>query len=384
MQIWCASGNDMSGVAIEGADAGDGPATLSGAGADSPEGELRTGRKPAAHLRVVSEGEPDVAGEMTAEAVSADAPVRSGAAIRAARENLGLELEQVSRETRIHINHLRAIEDMTPNLLGAPVYAKGYIRNYARYLRLDPEATLAQYLRECAILADPQKQEIAPTAAKPPGKRPRGPVLALVAAGLVIGGGVAWVLTSPRRVAPPAAEVPAGAPVTGAAAPATAQAGPALKLVAVSRARIEVRGADGTKFLARSFSPGESYNPRVGAGWTVTTPDGAAFEWRLGDVSLGLLAPEGGPVYAQSVDLALARQPVLTEAPPEALAPAPGPAPGAAPTRAAPREATRTAAPPPAASPPDIGAPASAPPAAGAAPEEIDPSLLAYPTTPPQ
>jgi len=31
--------------------------------------------------------------------------------IRAARENTGFTLEQVSRETRVHISHLRAIEE---------------------------------------------------------------------------------------------------------------------------------------------------------------------------------------------------------------------------------------------------------------------------------
>jgi cytoskeleton protein RodZ len=87
---------------------------------------------------------------------------RIGAIIRATRENLGYSMEQVSKETRVHLSHLRAIEDMTPNLLGAPVYAKGYIRSYARHLGLDENATLERYLRECAILKDPEKQTIAP------------------------------------------------------------------------------------------------------------------------------------------------------------------------------------------------------------------------------
>ena len=51
---------------------------------------------------------------------------------------------------------------MTPNMLGAPVYAKGYIRAYARHLGLDESTTLDRYLKECAILKDPEKQDIAP------------------------------------------------------------------------------------------------------------------------------------------------------------------------------------------------------------------------------
>jgi hypothetical protein len=144
---------------------------------------------------------------------------------------------------------------------------------------------------------------------------------------------------------------------------ATAPIAPPLHFVAVKAARIEVRGADGTKFLAREFAPGESYMPRVGAGWTVTTSDGSAFEWRLGDESLGLLAPEG-PVYAQSVDVAAQRTPItppvvpetesLTPSPLDANARVPAPAAaGAAPATpgaaaAAPRPAVVAAAPKPA------------------------------------
>ena len=65
--------------------------------------------------------------------------MRIGAVIKATRENLGYSLDQVSKEIRVHLSHLRAIEDMTPNLLGAPVYAKGYIRAYARHLGLDEQ-----------------------------------------------------------------------------------------------------------------------------------------------------------------------------------------------------------------------------------------------------
>src|SRR5262249_132487 len=112
-------------------------------------------RRAAPHLRVV----PDNETPALEPAVSLNRPgMRMGAVIKAARENMGLQLEQVSKETRIHLSHLRAIEEMTPALLGAPVYAKGYIRNYARHLKLDPDLTLKRYLSECAILADPAKQ----------------------------------------------------------------------------------------------------------------------------------------------------------------------------------------------------------------------------------
>jgi hypothetical protein len=114
------------------------------------------------------------------------------------------------------------------------------------------------------------------------------------------------------------------------AAPADA---PRLSILALKREVLEVHSADGTKFVHRFFSPGESYIPRVGSGWTVSTPNGAAFEWRLGGRSLGLFA-ESGPVDALSVDsvapaagsrgpqIALPQAPAPPKAPPAPELPA--------------------------------------------------------------
>jgi hypothetical protein len=74
-----------------------------------------------------------------------------------------------------------------------------------------------------------------------------------------------------------------------------------LRVVALKRERIEISSRDTPKFVDRYFEPGEEYFMSVGNDWTVSTPDGAAFEWRAGDTSLGLLA-NAGPVKAQRID----------------------------------------------------------------------------------
>lgn len=348
-----------------------------------PDGDGKGGRKSAPHLRVVSDNSDE-------DGTVRSAPsIRAGAVLRQSRENLGLTLEQVSKDTRITISHLRAIEDMTPSLLGAKVYAEGHIRTYARHLKLNADDLLGQYRAECAILADPVKTEIEPVG---PVRKTNivGPLIGVAVVAALGAAGYYFVTqtnqpstTAARETAAtPAAGVPAVAPVE-AAGPSVAA--PLLRIVALRRARVEIRGADGTKFLARYFEPGEDYPPRVGAGWTVTTNDGGAFEWRLGDSSLGLLAPEGGPVYAQSVDAALTREPLPMS--PEALAPspvdanatapitgptagAPGASPAAAPPRPRPRPAAVTppveAATPPAPAPVQVAPPHAADPAAPA------------------
>jgi cytoskeletal protein RodZ len=274
----------------------------------------------ASHLRVVAANE--TAGETGSPEPAAQ---RIGSVMRAQRQHLGYDLDAVSKETRIAVSHLRAIEDMTPNVIGQPVYVKGHIRTYARHLKMDPDAVLSQYKDECALLADPEKQDIAPPVSTR--KLPVAiPAFGLLIVALVGAGGVYAVMQanggkSPSAKAATHSTYPASAAAVDAS---TVPVAPPLHIVAIKEARIEVRGADGTKFLARSFAPGESYSPRVGAGWTVTTSDGSAFEWRLGDQSLGLLAPEG-PVYAQSVDLAMKREPVAPPVVPDAEPTVPSP-----------------------------------------------------------
>ena len=339
-------------------------------------------RRPAPHLRVVTDA--DI--ELAAPAVHQ----RIGDEIRAARENTGFTLEQVSRETRVHISHLRAIEEMTPGLLGAPVYAKGYIKSYARFLGMDEQTTLDRYLSECAaILKDPEKIEISQPASSKTRKLPVAvPVLGILVVALV-GGGAMLMLNGGDKstsVITDASNTTPGAGVT--AEPAA----PQLRIVSLKRAMLEVRSAKGDKYVHRYYNPGEVFIVRVGAGFTVSAEDGSAFEWRLGDQSLGLFQAEGGPVYSQSVDNASQRQPIVVAPPvdPNAVAPphdpaldAYPPAPGA-PTATAANPAPANSAPakpkPPKPQPtPATNTAPAAPKPDVAAPPVHDPALDAYP-----
>jgi hypothetical protein len=162
---------------------------------------------------------------------------------------------------------------------------------------------------------------------------------------------------------------------------------PQLRIVALKRSMLEVRSAKGDKYVHRYYNPGEFFVVRVGAGFTVSAEDGSAFEWRLGDQSLGLLQEAGGPVFSANVDQAAQRPPIVT-APPDielvasdtdanALTPPGQPAAGASPAPAPARPRPRPATPPAAST-----ATPSAPPAATPAPAQApvrDPALDAYP-----
>lgn len=68
-----------------------------------------------------------------------------GQRFRAAREARGLTLPEVAEQVRIRAVYLAAIEDEDWNSIGAPVYIRGFLRTYARYLGLDAEEAVAEF-----------------------------------------------------------------------------------------------------------------------------------------------------------------------------------------------------------------------------------------------
>ncbi len=69
-----------------------------------------------------------------------------GHILREARENKGLTLEDVQANTRINVRYLTALETGQYSKLPTPVHARGFLRNYARFLGLDPQPLLDRYL----------------------------------------------------------------------------------------------------------------------------------------------------------------------------------------------------------------------------------------------
>jgi len=68
-----------------------------------------------------------------------------GQILRQARENKGLSLEEAFEQTRINAAYLEALENGDYSVLPSPTHAKGFLRNYARFLGLDPKPLLDRY-----------------------------------------------------------------------------------------------------------------------------------------------------------------------------------------------------------------------------------------------
>lgn len=74
----------------------------------------------------------------------------TGAALRAARLERGISLEQVEAETNIRLRYLAAVEDGSWDKLPGEVFIRGIIRTYGNYLGLDGQELVRQYRQETA------------------------------------------------------------------------------------------------------------------------------------------------------------------------------------------------------------------------------------------
>ena len=68
-----------------------------------------------------------------------------GTILREARETKGLTAVQVQERTRISARFIEAMEDGRYQDLPTPVHVRGFLKNYARFLGLDPQPLLARY-----------------------------------------------------------------------------------------------------------------------------------------------------------------------------------------------------------------------------------------------
>ena len=66
--------------------------------------------------------------------------VMAARVLRQARLARGESLETVAGRTRIHVQYLEALEnDSPPRAFPSPIYARLFLRTYARYLGLEEE-----------------------------------------------------------------------------------------------------------------------------------------------------------------------------------------------------------------------------------------------------
>lgn len=141
-----------------------------------------------------------------------------GQTLKEAREKRGLTLEAAEEATKIRRRYLKALEEENIKLLPEEVYSVGFLKNYARFLGLDPEPLV----HELKNLYPPTREE--PLEYVPPVQAPlrrRRPfllaVVILIAAALAV---YLFREAPPANEPPPAYEPPAAEEDTSVPPPA--------------------------------------------------------------------------------------------------------------------------------------------------------------------
>jgi cytoskeleton protein RodZ len=181
----------------------------------------------------------------TGEAVSPPLPDSSapgaavqtpGALLQQERIRRGLSVQQSAEGLHLDIWIVEAIESNHFLALGAPVYAKGYLRKYASMLGLAPDVILARYEALTDTPAVPTPVPVITTTPPPRPKWPKYLAWSLLAAAIIGVGFVAFnfLMPAPEPVTDMAA--PESTPVAelqSAPPPATALAAPERRPVSV-------------------------------------------------------------------------------------------------------------------------------------------------------
>jgi curved DNA-binding protein CbpA len=127
---------------------------------DEPEPELSAPASASAPEPAASADEPDsepalpepqsvsAAPAPLEEVATLEEGVYDGRALRATRQHLGLELDEIAELTKIGERYLRLIEANRFADLPAPVYLRGFLREFAKALRLEPGLVVESYMEQ--------------------------------------------------------------------------------------------------------------------------------------------------------------------------------------------------------------------------------------------
>ena len=212
-----------------------------------------------------------------------------GADLRNAREHAGLSLPELAARTRIPQRTLRAIEENDFSNIPPGVFARSFIRTYAREVGVDPDEAVAQYRSMTEPVVEPSDEPEPEVAVErirrfvPDFHEPSpGWGYALIAAALLIG------LTAVNRYATqdgPEAVAADSAPRAAAPAnspPPVATTGGGVQMEMRAQGPCWVRAVvDGQLAFARLMQPGETETLSGERDITVRVGDPAALAYSI-------------------------------------------------------------------------------------------------------
>lgn len=195
-----------------------------------------------------------------------------GTWLRSQREHRDVSLREIADETRISIRYLQALEEDRFDILPAPVFARGFLREYARFVGLDADEVVTFYMSAIGK-AETEERAEQPVVTKVAAS-PWSSVILLIAAivALLVLVGLFSFLAKQRErnelAAPPVSQAPspAATPILPPAVVAEPEAVAAeeppsapivVTLELIERCWVEVK-VDGVQRISENYVAGES------------------------------------------------------------------------------------------------------------------------------
>ena len=279
-----------------------------------------------------------------------------GENLRRERELRGIDLREMADATKISIRFLQAIEQDRVDILPGGIFPRAFVRQYAKYLGLDAERLVAEFVYAHGGETAPRKD--ARASVRVDQGPPRGLILLAVALGLLglVGWKVRGLGKSPQPPAIPSVAAPGATfaydrvypPPSGAAsgAPHTAAGTMVLTVLARRSSWVEAR-VDGTTVLNRVLKGGESQRLEARQEVLLSVGNAGGIAVTLNDRAL---APLGGDGEVKR-DIAINAQTVPGLLAAAAALPSPSPTTATSPRPPVPRPTSRPPSPSPSPSP---------------------------------
>jgi transcriptional regulator with XRE-family HTH domain len=250
-----------------------------------------------------------------------------GENLRRERELRGIDLREMADATKISIRFLQALEQDRVDILPGGIFPRAFVRQYAKYLGLDPERLVAEFVYAHGGETTPRKDSRAPVRVDQ--GAPRGLIIAGVVLGLL--GLVGWkvrgqVSRSPQAATPSMAAPPA---TFAASAPPLAAGTMVLTVLARRSSWVEAK-VDGTTVLNRVLKDGESQRLEARQEVLLSVGNAGGIAVTLNDRPLGPIGRDGEvkkgfAINAQTLPALLAAGAAASPPPAAAVAVSPRP-----------------------------------------------------------
>ena len=236
--------------------------------------------------------------------------VSFGTWLRRQREARGIELREIADHTKIGIRYLEALETDRFEVLPAPVFTKGFLRQYGRFIGLDPDQVVNTYLNALQEGdAVPQEESVGGGA----GSQNLGLILAIVLVVVVLAvvGYFTWwtkrdVTTLEEERPPMAAPVVEPAtPVVDESLPLATVAPLVVTLDFVDDSWVETV-VDGERQLSEQVAKGESRRILAEERVVLNLGNAEGVRVEINGVPYQLPAPLEGEVELRDIEITLA------------------------------------------------------------------------------